>query len=440
MLHVCFARVHVESAAGNYRMVAEGGRQGSEWAASAGMIWVEILETDHEATGWAALGEISRLQDALSRLRRMIAGTCFAFYECQARFLETYAEFVRGDPERGRRLLADAIALARETQFQYPQMTRYSIVPGAVLAEALRSGIETDYVRDTIRRLHIKPPADGPEKWPWPVKIHTLGRFEVLCDDEKLEFPGRAPRKVLAVLKAIVAGGGEAVAIAHLTDVLWPDEDGDAARKAFDVALVRLRRLLGDRNAVTVQEEQVALNPDVCWVDAWSFARNVSTVERGEGTWQTLLRVGQRALDSYRGPFLPAEPEDKGCGCRTAQAPRSVCTAGVSSRPSLRSGWRVGGGAGVLPARDRCRRAGRGVLSGCHALPRRNGPDGRRYSNLSPLTPDAFGGARRQALGKERAAHAVAWVRSLRSKAGRADADRSSAIHQSRWGYFLCDL
>ena len=74
--------------------------------------------------------------------------------------------------------------------------------------------------------------------WPWPVRILTLGRFEVWCEDQKLEFPGRAPRKVLAVLKVIVAGGGEAVAIARLSDALWPDEEGDAARKAFDVALV----------------------------------------------------------------------------------------------------------------------------------------------------------------------------------------------------------
>ena len=116
---------------------------------------------------------------------------------------------------------------------------------------------------------------------------------------------------MLAVLKAIVAGGGEAVAIAHLIDGLWSDEEGDAARKAFDVALVRLRRLLGNPEAVVVRDEQVALNRDVCWVDAWTFARNVETVERGEGSPQVLLRTGQRALDSYRGSFLPADPDDK---------------------------------------------------------------------------------------------------------------------------------
>jgi DNA-binding SARP family transcriptional activator len=311
MSHLPYAKAYLQVAAGNYRLLAEDGAHASERAASTGMIYVQILRVDHEATGWAVLGELSRLHDALSRLRRMIDGTCFAFFECQARFLETYTELVHGDLQRGKRLVADSIRFARENQFQYPQMARYSIVPGVVLAEALRDGTESDYVRDTIQRLHIKPPADAPESWPWPVKIFTLGRFEVLCDEQKLEFNSKAPRKVLAVLKAIAAGGGEAVAVTCLTDALWPDEEGDAARKAFDVALVRLRRLLGGAEVVIVQNEHVALNRDICWVDAWAFARNVEAVERAEGASPALQCVGQQAMQSYRGEFLPGELDDK---------------------------------------------------------------------------------------------------------------------------------
>ena len=311
MSHVCHAKAYLEISDGRFRDVGEGGAEASRWAAEVGMIYLRILRLEHEAVAWALLGELARLQDILSRLRRMIAGTCFSFFECEARLLETYAALVHGDQQRGRCLLADAIVFARENWFQYPQLARYSTVSGVVLAEALRSGIEVDYVRDTICRLHIRPPDDGPETWPWPVKIVTLGRFEVVCHGEKLEFSGKAPRRVLAVLKAIVAGGGEAVGVAHLTDSLWPDEEGDAARKAFDVTLVRLRRLLGNPEAVIVRDEQVALNRDVCWVDAWSFARNVEAVERAGEISPALLRAGLRALDAYRGNFLPAEPEDK---------------------------------------------------------------------------------------------------------------------------------
>ena len=309
--HICQSGVHIECAAGNYRAVAEGAVQASRLASVAGMRYIEILSAEHEATGWVVLGDLARMRNALVRLRQLIAGTCFSFLECSAQFIETYADLVHADSARGRRMLAETVGGARTAGFQYVQMARYSVWSGVVLSEALRNGIETDYVRDVIRRLHIKPPVDGPESWPWPVKVFTLGRFEILCEDQKLEFPGKAPRKVLAVLKAIVAGGGEPVAIARLADALWPDEEGDAARKAFDVALVRLRRLLGNAEAVIVRDEQVSLNREVCWVDAWTFARNVEMVERGDATPQALLRVGRHAMETYRGGFLPSSDEDK---------------------------------------------------------------------------------------------------------------------------------
>lgn len=312
MDNVAHGYAHVEGAAGNHRMVADSGAQKSASAAATGVLYLEIIGTALEATGCALLGEPTRLHSVLAKLRRMVAGTCFAFFECEARMLEAYADLVHGDVERGRRLLADAMTFAREMRFQYPQMARSSVVPGVLMAEALRLGIEVDHVRDTIRRLSIRPPADAPESWPWSVKIFTLGRLEVWCDGQKLEFNSKAPRRVLALLRAIVAGGGEAVAIAHLIDTLWPDEEGDAARKTLDVTLVRLRRLLGNAERVLVRDEQVTLNRDQCWVDAWAFARNVEAVERGGAPPQALLSTGLRALESYRGSFLPADPDDPG--------------------------------------------------------------------------------------------------------------------------------
>jgi hypothetical protein len=97
-----------------------------------------------------------------------------------------------------------------------------------VRAAALHAGVDPEYVRDITCRLQIKPPVDAPESWPWQFKIITLGRFEILREAERVEFAGRAPRKVLAVLKAIVAGGGDPVPVAQLTDSLWSHEEGDA--------------------------------------------------------------------------------------------------------------------------------------------------------------------------------------------------------------------
>jgi LuxR family maltose regulon positive regulatory protein len=306
--HVAQNGVMLECMNGNYRGVVDRCSKAAEMAASVGNTYIQILAIEHEATGHAVLGSLDKLQSCLNRLRTLTRGTCYAYLECMARLLECYVALAHGDPDRGRTSLVDALCYARAQGFMYPHMARYSIVTGYLFAEALRQGVETDYVCDVIRQLHIRPPEDAPDAWPWPIAIHSLGRFEVLRDGEKLEFSGRAPRKVLALLREIMAGGGEPVSSNQLVDALWPDEDGDAGRKALDVSLVRLRKLLGGTDTVIVRDEQVGLSSDMCWVDAWAFNRIGAIVESDE---VSLQRFGPRALDLYRGSFLPGADETR---------------------------------------------------------------------------------------------------------------------------------
>jgi LuxR family maltose regulon positive regulatory protein len=306
--HVAQNGVMLECMNGNYRGVVDRCSKAAEMAASVGNTYIQILAIEHEATGHAVLGSLDKLQSCLNRLRTLTRGTCYAYLECMARLLECYVALAHGDPDRGRTSLVDALCYARAQGFMYPHMARYSIVTGYLFAEALRQGVETDYVCDVIRQLHIRPPEDAPDAWPWPIRIYTLGRFEVSRHGEKLEFKGRAPRKVLALLREIVAGGGEPVASNQLVDALWPDEDGDAGRKALDVSLVRLRKLLGGTDTVIVRDEQVGLSSDMCWVDAWAFNRIGAIAESDE---VSLQRFGPRALDLYRGSFLPGADETR---------------------------------------------------------------------------------------------------------------------------------
>jgi DNA-binding SARP family transcriptional activator len=190
-------------------------------------------------------------------------------------------------------------------------MFRFSFVTSALLAEALTAGIEPDYVCDVIRRYRLRPSCQVPEQWPWPVRVYTLGRFEIRVDDAPLRFSGKTPRKPLALLRAIVALGGRDVPLAQLADRLWGEEEGDAAVKALSVALLRLRKLLGDSETLLVTDEQVTLNPALVWVDAWALER---LAERIEGEPLSIGTDGlPRALDEllalYRGNFLPNDAD-----------------------------------------------------------------------------------------------------------------------------------
>ena len=129
------------------------------------------------------------------------------------------------------------------------------------------------------------------EAWPWPIKIYTLGRFEVFKDDQPLQFKGKVQRKPLALLKAIIAFGGRGVREESLIDALWPDAEGDAARFALTSAIHRLRRLLGHEEAIIRKDNEVSLDERYCWVDVWAVERWLGRVESAardasdEGAW-----------------------------------------------------------------------------------------------------------------------------------------------------------
>ena len=180
-----------------------------------------------------------------------------------------------------------------------------------ISAKALQKGIEIDHVRELIRRNRIAPDPGNPdlEQWPWPVKIHTLGRFGLLVDDRPVEFGRKVQQRPLSLLKALIALGGRDVSEARLAELLWPDADGDLAHHSFEVALSRLRKLLGKEDALVLKEGRLSLSNRQCWVDVWAFERFLGQAEkaRKEGEGTVAIRLFEKVLSLYRGPFLQSE-------------------------------------------------------------------------------------------------------------------------------------
>jgi DNA-binding SARP family transcriptional activator len=165
-------------------------------------------------------------------------------------------------------------------------------------ATALRHDIEREYVRSIIRKRAIPPPADGVdlEAWPWPIKIYTLGRFSVRLDDLPLTFTGKAQRRPLDLLMALISLGGQNVGEGRLAEAVWSDAEADAAHVAFTAALARLRKLLGSDDALALSQNQLSLAPEKVWVDATAFERALA----GAADVDTTIRT----LSLYRGAFL----------------------------------------------------------------------------------------------------------------------------------------
>ena len=170
----------------------------------------------------------------------------------------------------------------------------------ALAAAALERDVEVAHVRAFIRAFAVNPPAaGGATHGHGAIRITTLGGFALEIDGQPVSFAGKAPRKVLALLKAIIAFGGRDVKDYLLIDALWADQEGDVARDAFRVALHRLRKLLGRTDAIVIDDGRVGFDPRLCWVDAMAFDDGLQRAT-----------TATRALGRYRGAFLPGDVDE----------------------------------------------------------------------------------------------------------------------------------
>jgi LuxR family maltose regulon positive regulatory protein len=77
----------------------------------------------------------------------------------------------------------------------------------------------------------------------------------------------------------LIAARGKYVEAGEVSDLLWPEAEGDAAYSTFKSNLSRLRQLLGWENTIRFQQGKVLLDARRCWVDAWEFENICEQVE-----------------------------------------------------------------------------------------------------------------------------------------------------------------
>jgi DNA-binding SARP family transcriptional activator len=210
--------------------------------------------------------------------------------------LEARCLLEEGDRAAALIRLHEALTLAEQGNHRYYLRFCDWSMP-IMFALALNHRIHPELVIGLIRTFRLRAPPHASDHWPWPVRVHTLGRFEIEVDGQPLTFSRKLPRKTLLLLKAIAAHGPRELAEQVLCDQLWEDEDGDAAHNALSITVLRLRKLVGRADAVLQQGGKLCLNRECCWVDAWSFEANVSRDALAE------------ALELYLGIFLPEEEE-----------------------------------------------------------------------------------------------------------------------------------
>ena len=225
-------------------------------------------------------------------------------FEFIATLIRAYFLFGLGKEGPGAKLLARAMKQGRRHSYSCTPLLNRPAVWSLLCAKALAAGIEIEYIRELIRKRKLTPPVPASEfeHWPWPVKIHTLGRFALHKDDKRLEFSGKAPRRIISLLKVLLACGSGGAGEEKLIAILWPDSDGAAACDSLSVSIHRLRQLMGDEKALRLRDGNLTLNPGICWVDAFSFEELLARADKSEP--EEAARLTEQALRLYQGPFL----------------------------------------------------------------------------------------------------------------------------------------
>lgn len=179
---------------------------------------------------------------------------------------------------------------------------------------ALEEGIEVEYVRSLVRQRNLlpDPPPLNVTAWPWKLKVHALGRFDLAGSDETSLLSGRVQGRPIELLKIAVALGGHDISVDRITDIMWPNIDRDYAHRSFNTTLHRLRKLLGEDSAITLSNNQLSLSERFFWIDTWAFEQNLEQLHqaiRRRSDDDTIHGLADKTLALYPGTFMPGDED-----------------------------------------------------------------------------------------------------------------------------------
>jgi ATP/maltotriose-dependent transcriptional regulator MalT/DNA-binding SARP family transcriptional activator len=295
MAHYC--RCMLALAQGDPATGVENGRGAVRMVEGEAVFWPQAHFTGYAAWAMAEAGQLEEAHAYVEKVRELVSGSFLAAYEADMELCMAAIAMKQGQLSRCHAHVARACELGRERNYLFMQRAMTPIL-SKVLGEALRAGVEADYLRGIIRRFGLWPAPPGNEAWPWPLRVRVLGRFELLVDDTPPAYSRKLPRKALALLCVVVALGGRNVPEADVLDALWPDEEADLAYRSLTATVRRLRDLVERKSVIHHASGTLTIDARSTWIDTWAFEHAAD----GDAPPDWL-----RAVGLYRGAFLPGE-------------------------------------------------------------------------------------------------------------------------------------
>ena len=255
-------------------------------------VLVSLGRLDEAATSFAHSAQLSRGAQATP---------CIV----HARLTHALRHWRGGVPDEARADLMAGFAQARSIELTH----FFRALPG-VAAELCGAALELDadpaFALKVIEARGLVCPDPGIAHWPWPNVVRTLGGFTVEHGGAPVKFGRKAPRRLLDLLRTVVALGGRHVDSGRIAAAMWPDAEGDEAAAAMKTLLHRARAVFGP-TLLVVRDGLLGFDERTTWVDTWALEHVAARIEALAGFGRAAQEGGElehrrrQLLALYRG-------------------------------------------------------------------------------------------------------------------------------------------
>jgi DNA-binding SARP family transcriptional activator len=140
------------------------------------------------------------------------------------------------------------------------------------------------------------------------LRFHLFGPFEAFRNGQLITNQDWRSQQTRAVCKVLLAQRGQVVSSSQLIEILWPEDDPQAARRRLHVRVSQLRKTLeaGKARVQTVDGGYLFSPDEDCWLDVAAFQAGLDQAAQQQelGEQRLAIQAYEQARRLYRGDFL----------------------------------------------------------------------------------------------------------------------------------------
>jgi ATP/maltotriose-dependent transcriptional regulator MalT/DNA-binding SARP family transcriptional activator len=291
---------------GEYALAVSQARESLELSEQIAAVVPTVTCQVELATNLIYLGEYTEAHILLDKAMAVALQMHGHYLEFLIKMVRTFAWLQQGYETVCSKDLREAFRLGAKQGYVLPGYTMDHRILSTLCEYSLTRNIETEFARLLICKWKLVPESITltSDTWPWAVKIRTLGPFTLEINNQLVTVSNKRRSRTMELLIVLIALSGRDITEQEISDLLWPNVEGDLARQNLKVTLHRLRKLIGQEN-VLLNKGRLSLSNTQIWVDSWAFDRLLDKLETASD--EQITPLATVAIERYGDGFMPGD-------------------------------------------------------------------------------------------------------------------------------------